>query len=297
MKAYKKALALFLALALSLSLASCSQIQAAIGSITGQDDPSVAGNKPAGNHDDEDTWTPPSSPNDVGTQGNSSQPVESQQPTAPEVSETTQPDLTGNITWTLDNYVLTVSGTGAMESIMDKNGVAPWADEYMALNTIIIEDGITTVAPGAFSGLMCAENISIPNSVTTIGDYAFSGANARNGLIIPDSVTSLGAGAFQGLIVRGELTIPGNVGELPHHVFNNCDQLTSIVILDGVTSIGSYAIGNCGKLTSVTIPDSVTYIDELAFAWTNRDLMIYGSAGSAAEAYAIADGRNFSAIG
>ena len=61
MKAYKKALALFLALGLSLSLASCSQIQAAIGSITGQEDPSVAGNKPAGNHDDEDTWTPPSS--------------------------------------------------------------------------------------------------------------------------------------------------------------------------------------------------------------------------------------------
>lgn len=61
MSTYRKALALILALTLGLSLASCSTIQSAIGSITGQEDPSVAGNKPAGNHDDEDTWTPPSS--------------------------------------------------------------------------------------------------------------------------------------------------------------------------------------------------------------------------------------------
>lgn len=61
MNTYRKALTLILALTLSLSLASCSTIQSAIGSITGQEDPSVAGNKPAGNHDDEDTWTPPSS--------------------------------------------------------------------------------------------------------------------------------------------------------------------------------------------------------------------------------------------
>lgn len=127
MNTYRKALTLILALTLSLSLASCSTIQSAIGSITGQEDPSVAGNKPAGNHDDEDTWTQPSSQtqNDPGIQGNSSQPVESQQPTAPEVSESPQPDLTGNITWTLDNYVLTVSGTGAMESIMEKRVSRP----------------------------------------------------------------------------------------------------------------------------------------------------------------------------
>lgn len=61
MNTYRKALTLILALTLSLSLASCSKIQSAIGSITGKEDPSVAGNMPTGDHDDEDTWTPPSS--------------------------------------------------------------------------------------------------------------------------------------------------------------------------------------------------------------------------------------------
>lgn len=49
MKAHQKALALLLVLSMGLSLTSCSTIQSAIDGITGQEDPSVAGNKPAGN--------------------------------------------------------------------------------------------------------------------------------------------------------------------------------------------------------------------------------------------------------
>ena len=47
MKAHQKALALLLVLSVGLSLTSCSTIQSVIGGI-GKEDPSVAGNKPAG---------------------------------------------------------------------------------------------------------------------------------------------------------------------------------------------------------------------------------------------------------
>lgn len=284
MKTYKKIIAAILGLTLVLSMTAC-------------EDPSVAGNKPAGNPG-EDVWTPPTeqSESGPGTQGSDSQPGDSQQPSAaPEAGDTAQPDLTGNITWTVDNYVLTISGTGAMESILDQNGNAPWQNESESVISIVIENGITTIAPYAFFHFDRAADISIPDSVTTIGNYAFQSASGRNGFTIPDSVTFIGENAFAGLGIH-ELTVPGSVKELTYHAFASCGQLTNIVILDGVTSIGSFAFGSCSKLTSVTIPASVTYIDETAFGFSNRDLIIYGYAGSAAETYAIADGRNFSAI-
>lgn len=64
-----------------------------------------------------------------------------------------------------------------------------------------------------------------------------------------------------------------------------------IIIPDTVKNIPLYAIDggafkNCFSINSITIPNSVSIIEPGAFDGCNSDLIIYGEAGSEAEAFA-----------
>lgn len=82
-----------------------------------------------------------------------------------------------NLTWTLDNGVLTISGKGAMWSWDD--GWDGFCDElsytqYSQITTIEVESGVTSIGRNAFSWLPSLTSVSIPTSVKTIGFDAFT---------------------------------------------------------------------------------------------------------------------------
>ena len=82
-----------------------------------------------------------------------------------------------NLTWTLDNGTLTISGTGAMWSWDD--GWDGFCDElsytqYSQITTIEVESGVTSIGRNAFSWLPSLTSVSIPTSVKTIGFDAFT---------------------------------------------------------------------------------------------------------------------------
>ena len=62
-----------------------------------------------------------------------------------------------NLTWSLDNRVLTISGTGAMYDFTD---YSPWKDYY--IDTVIINEGITKIGSYAFyeCGCLCIKMLS-----------------------------------------------------------------------------------------------------------------------------------------
>ena len=70
-----------------------------------------------------------------------------------------------------------------------------------------------------------------------------------------------------------------------------------MTILDGVKDIGSSVFDACYAFTSVTIPASVTNFGSNVFESEPHDeLTIYGSAGSAAQAYAEENGIAFAVL-
>ncbi|MBQ2066715.1 MAG: leucine-rich repeat domain-containing protein, partial [Clostridiales bacterium] len=186
-----------------------------------------------------------------------------------------------NVTWVLwDTGTLTISGTGAMadyDLIYDSSREAddawvpatPWFDYASSINSVVIEDGVTSIGDYAFDYCQNLTSVTIPDSVTSIGVTAFTECTNLKTISIPDSVTSIGNGAFEGCTSLETVSLPG-VTSISVRAFKDCTSLTSVTIGSGVTSIDYHAFAECTSLTSVTIPDSVTKIGDYAFgACTN----------------------------
>ena len=74
-----------------------------------------------------------------------------------------------------------------------------------------------------------------------------------------------------------------------------CTSLKTADLGSSLTGIPAAAFANCSALESVTIPESVKTIADNAFEGVDSALVIYGSAGSAAEQYASQNGFDFEA--
>ena len=136
---------------------------------------------------------------------------------------------------------------------------------FTELQTVEIQDGVTSIGNFAFSGCESLTSITIPNSVTSIGDYAIEACTSLTSITIPDSVTSIGVFAFEVCTNLVNITIPNSLTSISNSVFYGCSGLTSITIPNSVMRIGSDAFSGCNSLTSVTIGNSVTRIGSYAF--------------------------------
>ena len=169
----------------------------------------------------------------------------------------------GNLEWTLyGDGALIISGVGNMENY-NNNNEAPWPRE--SVQSVIIEDGVTSIGDSAFSYCSSLTSVRIPDSVTSIGYCAFGDCRSLTSVSIPDSVTSIGYCAFEYCRSLTSVHIPDSVTSIGDYAFYNCSRLTNVRIPDSVTSIGYYAFEDCDRLTSVSIPDSVTSIGDSVF--------------------------------
>ena len=76
-----------------------------------------------------------------------------------------------NVNWTLDNGVLTISGTGDMYDygMMEHDSYAPWYNRRSEITSIIIESGITIIGEDAFYECSALTSVTIPSGITSIG--------------------------------------------------------------------------------------------------------------------------------
>ena len=72
-----------------------------------------------------------------------------------------------NLTWTLVDGTLTISGTGDMYDY--GSGNAPWHSSADTILTLVIEDGVQSIGRYAFDDCTSLTSIDIPNSITSIG--------------------------------------------------------------------------------------------------------------------------------
>ena len=143
-----------------------------------------------------------------------------------------------NLTWKLDGYTLTISGTGPMYDF-ESTEEQPWYGEVYT--RLVVESGVTHIGRLAFAYNQAPTlRVTLSDTVGSIGDYAFSEAPMVS-LAMPESVKKIGERAFEST------------------------SLTSIDV-SKVTSIGAYAFADCRKLKgTVTIGKSVSQNLDNAF--------------------------------
>ncbi len=133
--------------------------------------------------------------------------------------------LGDNLTWTLRNNVLTISGTG---KIPDYDAITsiPWYSSRAQVKSVVVEEGITGLGEKCFSQLMYATSISLPSTLKTIGAYAFNSCKVLPSITLPEGLLSIGDNAFYMCKALTSLTIPSTVKTVG----------TAITLSSGLTS-------------------------------------------------------------
>ena len=158
--------------------------------------------------------------------------------------------------------------------------------------TSFINDRITTVKGGLFSGCTNLTTIDLPKC-TSIESNAFSGCTNLTTIDLP-KCTSIESNAFSDCTSLTTIDLP-ECTSIDYSAFYNCTSLTTInlpectsidysafynctslttINLPECTSIGNNAFRGCTNLTTVNLPEC-TYIDSYAFrGCTNLTTMI-----------------------
>ena len=149
-----------------------------------------------------------------------------------------------NLTWTYNDGVLTISGTGEMSFEADM----PWAGK--AIRQLIIEEGVTSLCKSAFNGFfdqtpMTFTSVILPESLSYIGPAAFYFAPLTR-IVLPSNV-EIDSGAFYG------------------------SSLQTAVYQIGTTTIGD-GLEHCDVLTELFIPSSVKTIYSDSFISDEQNL-------------------------
>ena len=185
-----------------------------------------------------------------------------------------------NVSWHLNpsTGVLTISGTGAMK---DYNWSASPFDSNAFIQSVIIEDGVTTVGYAAFSGCSNLSSVSLGNDMTAIKGYAFQDCIALSEITIPEGVTTIGNDAFIGCTALETVTLPESLESVGVYAFYGCEALSDVYYAGSEMQWGEVTVENNNEaLTGATIHyggiGDIFYVVP-AFIGTNVTVTMKGS--------------------
>ena len=170
--------------------------------------------------------------------------------------------------------------------IREGNVVLGYKGSLPSDSILVIPDGVTHIAKGAFEGCGGIKSVTIPASVVYIGESAFRQCEKLVKISILGNPQKIGNSAFQetawyegqpdGLVCLGNsvidykgevpdtILIPSGITNIADYSFSGKDY-SAITIPSSVNRCGALSFANNSKLTSITLPDGMKYIGMSAF--------------------------------
>lgn len=130
---------------------------------------------------------------------------------------------------------------------------------------VVIPEGITMIAEGAFAGNETIDRVIFPESLQRIGAEAFRGCLLMQTAELPGGLRQIAAGAFADCVKLLRIEIPEQIDVLEDRVFCNCRMLQEVRLPDGLKSIGESAFYGCAGLKRIRLPESLSRIARMAF--------------------------------
>jgi len=151
------------------------------------------------------------------------------------------------------------------------------------LNTIVLEEGVTTIGSQAFRGAI-VQQLTIPSTVTSLSTTAFYGVNTIKYLEINSNTIAqeLSHSSYFGNKVVS-VTYGNDVTQIGTSAFKDCTTLEKVWLGNSIDTIAAEAFLGCTKLTDLVIPASVTSIDETSFSGCNNLTTLIVNSQSCAE--------------
>lgn len=132
-----------------------------------------------------------------------------------------------NLAYHIDGTVMTICGTGDMDSYSARE-MPPWVAYDHFITKLIIEDGVTSIGANAFSQF---------DSITE--------------LVIPDSVTVIRSMGFKDCTNLRTVSLSKNLTHIWDFVFDSCVSLTELHVPKSVTVINADAFGGSAGLKTI----------------------------------------------
>ena len=205
-----------------------------------------------------------------------------------------------DLVWMLyEDNELEISGTGEMSSAYND---PPWYNYRGIVESIVIDEGVTSIRSNAFNGFRQIESITLPDSIEQIGNFAFHNCSSLTTVELSKGLCYVGNYAFgscsldsvyysgdvsewlriefdhwtglqnntEKLYINDalveDLIVPQGVSRIPDYTFYGYKGLRSITLQDGLQTIGRSAFGECSELESVVLPNSLRTIGQSAFS-------------------------------
>lgn len=178
-------------------------------------------------------------------------------------AEVASGETDNGLKWSIsDDLTLTITGSGPMDNCtaMESAFEPRITGKY---TKVVIGEGITSVAAGAFVNNEDITSVQLPSTITTIGEYAFDDCKSLKSINIPAGVVYVGDNAFyrcESLPVTSGVRYAGTV------LVEAVDmEQKSYTVKSGTRFIASGAFSGCSKMEEISIPASVVSIGDGAF--------------------------------
>ncbi len=159
-----------------------------------------------------------------------------------------------NLTWKLDDMgVLTISGSGAMNHF--QYGTSPWNAYKEIIESVVIEEGVTTIGAYAFGGCTSLKSAMISSSVTSIGRDIFFGCYGLSNIAVNEN------NAYY-ISVDGVLFDKSMKTLIK---YPNGKYMDNYQVPDGVSTLSSRSFYDCIAINTLSVPASVVEIGWGAF--------------------------------
>ena len=184
-----------------------------------------------------------------------------------------------NLHWSVEDGVLTITGSGAMEDFDFTTGeLPPWWNlknvvsidlaliKTTGIQRVEIADTVTDIGEFAFFALPELTAMQLPAGLTELPRYALAACNNLAFPALPETLTAIGDYAMAACDAFQTLALTDSVQTLGSHAFAGCDGLTGAVVPETVKALGSYAFASCDALTKATLPATVTSVPAGCFS-------------------------------
>ena len=117
------------------------------------------------------------------------------------------------LTWTLEDGVLTISGTGDMDNYRGRHGDRPWNGRLDEINKVVIGDGVTRVGSDAFADAPALVSVELGKSVKSIGFDAFAYCDSLESISFSAPIVTIEQGTVYGAENLRYVTLTGQTKE------------------------------------------------------------------------------------